>query len=480
MRPFATLTELAAGLDAGDYSSVELTRFYLDRIARLDRHYNSFITVTPERALAQAAQADAERRRGAVAALCGLPVAYKDIFCTAGVRTTCASRMLENFVAPYDATVVARLADAGTVMLGKTNMDEFAMGSSCETSHFGCARNAWDTERVPGGSSGGSAVAIAAGLAPAALGTDTGGSIRQPAALSGICGLKPTYGAVSRYGLVAFASSFDQAGPMARSIDDLSLLFETMAGFDTKDSTSVVDTTARLAAAARPLTIGLPREYYDALTEPALAALYDGARRVLTELGHRFVDVSLPHSAVAVPTYYVLASAEASTNLARYDGVRYGHRCEAPKDLTDLYERSRNEGFGSEVKRRILTGTYALSVGYYDAYYIKAQRVRRLIRDDFLRAFAQVDALLAPTAPGTAFPIGQISDPVEMYQQDVFTVPASLAGIPSVALPCGFQDDLPVGMQLMGPHFADTRLLELGAAYQRATDWHLRTAPVGE
>jgi aspartyl-tRNA(Asn)/glutamyl-tRNA(Gln) amidotransferase subunit A len=479
--PFATLTELGSSLASQKFSSVELTRYYLDRIARLDRTFNSFITVTAERALEQAARADIRRKDGTATALTGVPIAYKDIFCTAGVRTSCGSRMLDNFIAPYDATVVARCAGAGAVMLGKTNMDEFAMGSSCETSYYGPTRNPWDVACVPGGSSGGSAAALAAGLTPAATGTDTGGSIRQPAALSGVCGLKPTYGSVSRYGMIAFASSLDQGGPMARSVADLALLYDVMAGFDPRDSTSMA-APAR-AAAVDPdahLTIGLPREYFAALADPELALAYDAARRALENLGHRFVDVSLPHTAAAVPTYYVVACAEASTNLARYDGVRYGYRCVDPKDLTDLYERSRSEGFGDEVKRRILTGTYALSIGYYDAYYLKAQRVRRLIRDDFTAAFTHVDALLAPTTPGTAFPIGHINDPVQMYQQDVFTVPASLAGIPALALPCGLLRGLPIGMQLMGPHFADRRLLDLGAAYQQATDWHRRTPPLPE
>ena len=482
MSPFATLTELAEALRAKQFSSVELTRYYLDRIERLDAAYNSFITVTHDRALAQAAAADARLRKGTATALTGLPIAHKDIFCTKNVRTTCGSRMLDNFVAPYDATAVARLDAAGVVTLGKTNMDEFAMGSSCETSYYGCVRNPWDVERVPGGSSGGSAAAIAAGLTPAATGTDTGGSIRQPAAFSGVCGLKPTYGAVSRFGMVAFASSLDQGGPLARTVDDLALLIDAMAAFDERDSTSAVNGHAgdarRMLHDARPRTIGVPSEYFAALSEPALAELFDAARRVFEQAGHRFVEVSLPHTAAAVPTYYVVASAEASTNLARYDGVRYGHRCEAPRDLTDLYERTRSEGFGREVKRRILTGTYALSVGYFDAYYLKAQRVRRLIRDDFLKAFEKVDALFAPTSPSVAFPIGKISDPVEMYQQDVFTVPASLAGVAALALPCGFHRSLPVGMQLIGPHFSESALLALGADFQRATDWHRRT-PAG-
>jgi aspartyl-tRNA(Asn)/glutamyl-tRNA(Gln) amidotransferase subunit A len=482
MNPFSTLTDLADGLRNRQFSSVELTRFYLDRIERLDVEYNSFITVARERAHAQAAAADAKLRTKAATPLTGLPIAHKDIFCTAGVRTSCGSKMLDTFIAPYDATAVARLDAAGTVTLGKTNMDEFAMGSSCETSYYGPVRNPWDPTRVPGGSSGGSAAALAAGLTPAATGTDTGGSIRQPAAFSGVCGLKPTYGCVSRFGMVAFASSLDQGGPMARSVADIALLLDAMAGFDTRDSTSAQtghDGKAAAAAAApsRKLRIGLPKEYLQMLTDPALARVFDDARRQFESLGHTLVEVSLPHTAAAVATYYVVASAEASTNLSRFDGVRYGHRCEAPVDLTDLYQRSRSEGFGREVKRRILTGTYALSVGYFDAYYLKAQRVRRLIRDDFVNAFASVDALLTPTTPSTAFPIGQISDPVEMYQQDVFTVPASLAGVPALALPSGFHDGLPVGMQLIGPHFSESRLIGLGADFQRATDWHSRTPP---
>ncbi len=482
MNPFSTLTDLAHGLRTRQFSSVELTRFYLDRIERLDVEYNSFITVARERAHAQAAAADAKLRTKTATPLTGLPIAHKDIFCTAGVRTSCGSKMLDTFVAPYDATAVARLDAAGAVTLGKTNMDEFAMGSSCETSYYGPVRNPWDPTRVPGGSSGGSAAALAAGLTPAATGTDTGGSIRQPAAFSGICGLKPTYGCVSRFGMVAFASSLDQGGPMARSVADIALLLDAMAGFDTRDSTSAQkghDGLAAEAAAApsRSLRIGLPKEYLAMLTDPALARVFDEARRKFEALGHSMVDISLPHTKAAVATYYVIAGAEASTNLSRFDGVRYGHRCEAPVDLTDLYERSRSEGFGREVKRRILTGTYALSVGYFDAYYLKAQRVRRLIRDDFISAFASVDALLTPTAPSTAFPIGQISDPVEMYQQDVFTVPASLAGVPALALPSGFHDGLPVGMQLIGPHFTESRLIGLGADFQRATDWHSRTPP---
>ena len=483
MNPFSTLTDLADGLRNRQFSSVELTRFYLDRIERLDAEYNSFITVTRDRAQEQAAAADAKLRAGNATPLTGLPIAHKDIFCTVGVRTSCGSRMLDGFIAPYDATAVARLDAAGAVTLGKTNMDEFAMGSSCETSYYGPVRNPWDTARVPGGSSGGSAAAIAAGLTPAATGTDTGGSIRQPAAFSGVCGLKPTYGCVSRYGMVAFASSLDQGGPMARSVADIALLLDAMAGFDTKDSTSAQTghdgkATVAASAPARPLRDRVARRVSgDAHRPCAGARVRRSAPRIRIVGAHAGPEVSLPHTAAAVATYYVVASAEASTNLSRFDGVRYGHRCEAPADLTDLYERSRSEGFGREVKRRILTGTYALSVGYFDAYYLKAQRVRRLIRDDFVAAFGAVDALLIPTTPSTAFPIGQISDPVEMYQQDVFTVPASLAGVPALALPSGYHEGLPVGMQLVGPHFSENRLIALGADFQRATDWHRRTPP---
>jgi len=475
MSPFQTVTELSEGLASRAFSAVELAQAMLARIAQRDSLLNSFITVTAERALAQAKVADERLSRGETGRLLGIPIAHKDIYCTQGVRTSCGSHMLDRFIAPYDATVVARLDAAGAVTLGKTNMDEFAMGSSNETSYYGVVRNPWDTARVPGGSSGGSAAAVAAGLVAAATGTDTGGSIRQPAAFTGICGLKPTYGSVSRWGMVAFASSLDQGGPLARSAADLELLFDAMAGFDPKDSTSADTTPARgRKATVENLKIGLPREYFDTLASPRLAAAYEEARRALESRGARFVDISLPHTAVAVPTYYVIASAEASTNLSRYDGVRFGHRCESPRDLTDLYQRSRSEGFGREVKRRILAGTYALSVGYYDAYYVKAQRVRRLIRDDFTTAFAEVDALLTPTAPSTAFVIGALSDPIEMYQQDVFTVPASLAGIPALALPCGFEDGLPVGLQLLGPHFAEDTLFTLGHAYQETTDWHRR------
>jgi aspartyl-tRNA(Asn)/glutamyl-tRNA(Gln) amidotransferase subunit A len=487
MDAFATISDLAKGLRAGAFSATELAHFYLQRIAAGDAALNSFITVSEDVALAEAAAADARLQDGTAGPLTGIPIAHKDLFCTQGIRTSCASRMLDNFVAPYDAAVVERLRAAGAVMLGKTNMDEFAMGSSTENSFYGAAGNPWNPALVPGGSSGGSAAAVAAGFAPMTTGTDTGGSIRQPAAFCGVSGLKPTYGRVSRYGMVAFASSLDQAGPIARSATDLALLFGAMAGFDARDSTSAERDPAELAAFAEPnldadartFTVGLPREYFTALTDDSLQSLLDDARRLLEGHGVRFVEVSLPHTAAAVPCYYVVASAEASTNLARFDGVRFGHRCEHPRDLADMYQRTRTEGFGAEVKRRILTGTYALSVGYYDAYYLKAQRVRRLIRDDFVKAFTDVDLLLAPTCPNVAFAKGLLlSDPIAMYQQDVFTVPASLAGLPALTLPCGFSRGLPAGLQLIGPHFAEHALLALAQRYQALTEWHRRYPPL--
>ena len=433
--------------------------------------------MTGEQALAQASAADAILGRGEGGPLTGIPLAHKDIFCTDGVLTTCGSRMLANFTAPYDATAVANLQAAGTVLLGKTNMDEFAMGSSNETSHFGAVRNPWDTERVPGGSSGGSAAAVAAGLVAAATGTDTGGSIRQPAALCGITGLKPTYGRVSRYGMIAFASSLDQGGVLTRSAEDAALLLGAMAGFDPRDSTSVdtpvPDYAATLGDDLAGLRIGLPREYFGDGVDAGVGTAIEAALAELRALGAETVEISLPNSHLAVPTYYVIAPAECSANLARFDGVRYGHRCDAPRDLEDLYKRSRSEGFGPEVKRRIMIGTYALSAGYYDAYYLKAQRVRRLIGDDFRRAFEQVDVIAGPTAPTTAFRLGErVDDPITMYLSDIFTIAANLAGLPGVSLPAGFADGLPVGLQLIGDHFAEGRLLNVGHRFQQATDWH--------
>ena len=477
---FKTLTGIRDALTAKSVSSVEIVRDCLGRIDAA-RHLNAFVTVCEEDALANAAQADVAIARDGMRGLLGVPIAHKDIFCTDGVRTTCASRMLEDFVSPYDATVVARLRAAGAVMVGKTNMDEFAMGSTNETSYFGAVANPWDVGRVPGGSSGGSAAALAAGLVPAATGTDTGGSIRQPAAFCGISGLKPTYGRVSRFGMVAFASSLDQGGPMARSAADLRLLLKHMEGHDPRDSTSA-DEGPTPNAPRSTMNVGIPRQYWADLGNDVAGPLEEAVGS-LRRLGHRCHEVSLPHTAFAVPVYYVVASAEASTNLSRYDGVRYGHRAAEPADLDDLYRRSRSEGFGVEVKRRILTGTYTLSVGYYDAYYGQAQRVRRLIRQDFLDAFAEVDVLLTPATPTPAPALGALTggaDPTVMYKQDVYTVPASLAGLPALSIPCGFADGLPVGLQLIGPHFAEDRLLALAEAYQRETDWHERTPTMAE
>ncbi|MBC7160905.1 MAG: Asp-tRNA(Asn)/Glu-tRNA(Gln) amidotransferase subunit GatA [Immundisolibacter sp.] len=477
-----TLTEQAAALRRGDYSATELTAAYLARIGARNAALNAFITVTAEAATAAAAAADAALAGGDAGPLAGIPIAHKDIFCTDGVRTSCASRMLDNFIAPYDATVVQRLAAAGAVMLGKTNMDEFAMGSSNETSFYGPVRNPWDLDRVPGGSSGGSAAAVAAGLCSAATGTDTGGSIRQPAALTGICGLKPTYGRVSRYGMVAFASSLDQAGPMARSAADLALLLQVMAGFDERDSTCidrpVPDYAAALEAPLSGLRIGLPAEYFNAGLDTAVGDAVRAALAELERLGAQLVDIALPHTALSVPAYYVVAPAEASSNLARYDGVRYGYRAQNPADLTDLYKRTRSEGFGAEVKRRILIGTYVLSAGYYDAYYLKAQRVRRLIREDFLSAFGQVDVIAAPTTPQPAFRLGEKQhDPVAMYLSDIYTIAANLAGLPALSVPCGLVQGLPVGLQLIGRDFDEARLLNVAHRYQQVTDWHMRRAP---
>ncbi|MCB1683441.1 MAG: Asp-tRNA(Asn)/Glu-tRNA(Gln) amidotransferase subunit GatA [Pseudomonadales bacterium] len=484
MESFPSISALRAGLESGAFSSVELTRTLIDRIRRHNPVLNAFITLDEAGALEQAADADTRRREGTAAALCGIPIAHKDIFCTQGLPTTCASKMLADFIAPYDATVVSRLRAAGTILLGKTNMDEYAMGSSNENSHFGPVANPWNPAHVPGGSSGGSASAVAAGLVPIATGTDTGGSIRQPAAFCGLTGLKPTYGRVSRHGMVAFASSLDQGGLLAHSAQDIAQLLPHMCGFDPLDSTSSERDEAWLhdgrglaldgaGISGRKLRIGLPREYLQALGVPAES--FRAAIGEFEKAGFRVNDISLPHTPAAIPAYYVISGAEASTNLSRYDGVRFGHRCENPTSLEDLYRRSRSEGFGAEVKRRILTGTYALSVGYFDAYYLKAQRIRRLIQQDFLSAFESVDLILAPTTPDIAFRKGELSgDPVAMYQQDIFTIPASLAGLPAMSLPCGSHQGMPLGMQLIGPHFAEQTMLEAAALYQRATDWHLR------
>ncbi|HEY6609755.1 MAG TPA: Asp-tRNA(Asn)/Glu-tRNA(Gln) amidotransferase subunit GatA [Pseudomonas sp.] len=475
-----TLAQIARGLAAKDFSAVELSAALLARIAQLDPQLNSFITVTADQALAQAAAADARRAAGENCALLGAPIAHKDLFCTQGVLTTCGSKILHNFKAPYDATVVDKLAAAGAVSLGKLNMDEFAMGSANESSHYGAVKNPWNLERVPGGSSGGSAAAVAARLIPAATGTDTGGSIRQPAALTNLTGLKPTYGRVSRWGMIAYASSLDQGGPIARSAEDCALLLAGMAGFDAKDSTCVdVPVDDYLAALNQPLAglrIGLPREYFGAGLDSRIADAVLAVVEELKKLGASVKEVSLPNMQHAIPAYYVIAPAEASSNLSRFDGVRFGYRCENPVNLEDLYKRSRGEGFGAEVQRRIMVGTYALSAGYYDAYYLKAQRVRRLIKNDFVAAFNEVDLIIGPTTPNPAWKLGEkSSDPVSAYLEDIYTITANLAGIPGLSMPAGFVDGLPVGVQLLAPYFQEARLLNVAHQYQQVTDWHTRT-----
>ncbi|WFP49930.1 Asp-tRNA(Asn)/Glu-tRNA(Gln) amidotransferase subunit GatA [Methylomonas sp. EFPC3] len=474
-----TLSELAAGLRAKQFSSVELTHAFL---ARIKQHpaLNAFITISEEHALAQAAAADQRLATGDATDLTGIPIAHKDIFCTLGIKTSCGSKMLDNFVAPYDASLVDKFNQAGAVTLGKLNMDEFAMGSSNETSFYGPAQNPWNTDCVAGGSSGGSAVAVAARLAPAVTGTDTGGSIRQPAAFCGITGLKPTYGRVSRYGMIAYASSLDQGGPMARSAEDAALLLQTMAGFDSKDSTSVDQSVPNYSAglndSLQGLKIGLPKQFFSSQLDNQMAATIQAAIAEYQKLGATVQEVDMPNLELAIPAYYVIASAECSSNLSRYDGVRFGYRCQNPADLTDLYTRSRGEAFGAEVKRRILMGTYALSAGYYDAYYLKAQQVRRLISDDFKRALSEVDVLMGPVTPGTAFKIGaKTSDPIQMYLEDIYTIAINLAGLPAMSIPAGFIGGLPVGLQVIGNYFSEAKLLNIGHRYQQATDWHLQS-----
>jgi len=472
-----TVVQLIKELRDKKISSVELTQAYLDRIKSVDTGINSFITVTEELALQQAKAADRLIANGEQLALTGIPVAQKDIFCSQGVRTSSASKMLDNFIAPYDATVIANFNQAGAVMLGKTNMDEFAMGSSNETSYYGPVKNPWNLEAVPGGSSGGSAACVAAALAPAATGTDTGGSIRQPAALCGITGLKPTYGRVSRYGMIAFASSLDQAGPMARTAEDAAVLLNVMAGFDAKDSTSidkdVPDYTTNLHDSLDGLKIGLPAEFFNAGLDSSVAKVIDEAISEYKKLGAEIKEISLPHSGLSVPAYYVVAPAECSSNLSRFDGVRFGHRCDKPENLEDLYKRSRGEGFGPEVKRRIMIGAYTLSAGYYDAYYVQAQKIRRLISDDFQQAFADVDVIMGPTTPEVAFKLGQkMSDPVAMYLCDIYTLAVNLAGLPGMSIPSGFAKGLPIGLQLIGNYFAESKLLNIAHQFQQVTDWH--------
>jgi len=487
----ASLKRLSTQLAQKKISSVELTQLHLDRIVRLNPALNAFVTVDAGRSLAQARAADAQVAAGSAQPLTGIPVAHKDIFCAKGWRTTCGSKMLANFVSPYDAHVVERLNAAGAVILGKTNMDEFAMGSSSETCFWGPVKNPWDRSRVPGGSSGGSAAAVAARMAPVAIGTDTGGSIRQPAAFSGICGIKPTYGVVSRYGMIAYASSLDQGGPMAKSAEDLALMLNAIAGFDARDSTSLerpaedytraleTPTTGDRAKPLVGLRIGVPQEYFGEGLGNDVATAVDAALAQFETLGAKRVVISLPNSGLSVPAYYVIAPAEASSNLSRFDGVRYGYRAPEYDDLSDLYRKSRAQGFGAEVKRRILIGTYVLSHGYYDAYYLKAQKIRRLIAQDFIDAFKQCDLILGPTAPSVAFGLNAMtSDPVQMYLNDIYTTAANLAGLPALSIPCGFGDgNMPVGLQVTGNYFAEANMLRAAHQYQLATDWHLRQPP---
>ena len=472
-----TLAELSRLLHGREISSVELVKTCLDRAEQFNRDLNCFISLFPDYALEQAGEADRLIATGKAGALTGLPIAHKDIFCTAGFKTSCASKMLDNFIAPYDATVTDRLNSAGGIIMGKTNMDEFAMGSSSETSYYGPVRNPWDTSRVPGGSSGGSACAVSARLVPAATATDTGGSIRQPAALCGVTGLKPTYGRVSRYGMIAYASSLDQGGPITQTAQDAALLLAAMAGFDTKDATSanvpVDNYLDALNNEIKGLKIGLPREYFSSELEQPVTDALTAALNLYEQAGATIIDIELPHTELSIPVYYVIASAECSSNLSRYDGVRFGHRCDNPEDINDLFCRSRSEGFGNEVKRRIMTGTYVLSAGYYDAYYLKAQRIRRLLRDEFRTALDQVDVIVTPTTPSPAFPLGsRIDDPISMYLSDIYTVSVNLAGLPAISIPAGFSNGLPVGMQIIGNYFHEARLLNVAHQYQLMTDWH--------
>ena len=475
-----SLRELALGLGNNDFSSVELTQYFLDRI-EASKDINAFVTVDADTSLQQAAEADKILAAGKGQALTGIPLAHKDIFCTDGLRTSCGSRMLDNFIAPYDATVIQKFRQAGSVTLGKTNMDEFAMGSSNETSYYGRVLNPWGKNRVPGGSSGGSAAAVAAQLAPAATGTDTGGSIRQPASFCGLTGLKPSYGRVSRYGMIAFASSLDQAGPMTHSAEDAAIMLQTMSGFDERDSTSmdvsVPDFSADLGNDLQGIKIGMPVEFFNQDLDTEISSIVMDALREYEKLGAELVEISLPNSHLSVPCYYVLAPAEASSNLSRYDGARYGYRTAEYDDLLDMYKNTRAEGFGEEVKRRIMIGTYALSAGYYDAYYLKAQKIRRLISDDFTRAFEQCDIIAGPTAPGTAFRFGEKSDdPVAMYLNDIYTISVNLAGLPGMSVPAGLDSQgLPIGLQLIGQYFDESKLLNAAYQYQQVTDWHMRS-----
>lgn len=472
-----TVAEIARDLKEKKYSSVEITKLFLERIKKLDSSLNSFISVTEDKALADAKLADKQIARGETQLLTGVPIAHKDVLCTKDIKTTCAAKILDNFIAPYDATVVERWSAAGTVMLGKTNMDQFAMGSSNENSYYGAVKNPWNLAYVPGGSSGGSAAAVAACLAPATTGTDTGGSIRQPAALCNLTGLKPTYGRVSRFGLIAYASSLDQAGPMAHTAEDCALLLQAMAGFDPKDSTSVdvpvPDYAAELTQSLKGLKIGIVKNHFGEGLDQAIADQVMAAAKTLEKLGATLHEIELPNNHLAIPAYYVIAPAECSSNLSRFDGVRYGYRCDNPKNLLDLYERTRSEGFGIEVKRRIMTGTYVLSAGFYDAYYIKAQKLRRLISNDYQNVFQQVDVILGPTTPTPAFKIGEkCEDPISMYLSDIYTVAVNLAGLPALSFPVGFVNGLPVGAHLVANYFEEARLLNIAHQYQLQSDWH--------
>ena len=472
-----TLSQLKSNLEAKNLSSREITESFLKRISETNKSLNAFITITEEQAVSQSVEADEIIVKGKAKSLTGLPFAHKDLFCTDGILTTCASKMLSNFVPPYDATVVKRLKDAGIIMIGKTNMDEFAMGSSNETSYYGNVSNPWNLDLSPGGSSGGSAAAVAAGLAPAATGTDTGGSIRQPAALTGVTGIKPTYGRVSRYGMIAFASSLDQGGFFTKSSEDAALLLTEVAGLDEFDSTSsaepVPDYTASINNSIKGIKIGLIKQHFEEGLDEANKKVLGEALKTLESQGAEIIEIDMPNIGLSVPTYYVVASAECSSNLSRYDGIRFGHRAENFNDLTDFYSKTRGEGFGSEVKRRIMTGTYVLSAGYYDAYYLKAQKVRQLISEDFKNAFEKVNVIAGPTTPSPAFPLGaKMDDPIEMYLNDIFTIGANLAGLPAMSIPCGFVNNLPIGLQLIGKHFGEESILQCGHQYQQITDWH--------
>ena len=475
-----SVKQMSEKLHAGEISSVELTQHYLDRISQFDPEINAYVTVTPELAMEMAKEADERLQNGTAGLLTGIPIAHKDIFCTDGVKTSCSSKMLDNFIAPYDAHVVTLLKKAGMPILGKTNMDEFAMGSSSESSYYGPTKNPWDLNAVPGGSSGGAAAVIAANLAPMATGTDTGGSIRQPASFCGITGIKPTYGTVSRFGIIAYASSFDQAGPMSRSAEESAWMLNAMSEFDNRDSTCLEqerpDFAAELNNSLQGLKVGVPAEYFGEGLDPEVEKIVKDAIAEIEKLGATTVPVSLPNKDLAVPAYYVLAPAEASSNLSRYDGVRFGYRCDNPANLEDLYKRSRSEGFGAEVKRRIMVGAYALSAGYYDAYYLKAQRLRRMVHDDFTAAFEQCDVIMGPVAPTPAFNIGEkTDDPTSMYLADLYTIPVNLGGFPGMSIPAGFANGRPVGLHVVGPHFSEAKLLNIGHQFQQVTDWHKQT-----